>query len=521
MKRIIKVSKFISVLSLFGIAFIACDNDYNSLESDIQGTQNFDTNSDKFAVAAYNKRIKPVQSNNLSSHFMGIYIDDIYGETISNIITQTVPANTYYNPVFGDNPKVESVYLTIPYYSTVRQVNENATLYNLDSLYGSNPIKLSIYRSNYYLRDYNPNSNDVDPQIYYTNNSEFDINTQADLLYENLSFIPNDAEIPVEEEDEDGVMQVVDRLKPSLHVELLNTNEFWDNLLFSKEGKPELSNANNFTEYFRGLYFKSESTFPGYANSIMLDFLSSAANVTVNYSNDGEGGARVNKKFVMNFKGNRASTITVNPITNALLNNANNNADLINGDETLYLKGAEGAIAVVNLFNNPTVLDEFNLLYKDANGKPSRLINEANLIFYVDQTKTSNLTKDQDPQRVILYDMKNNVPIVDYLFDLTTNTTNPGLSKLEHSSPLQRDSNGKGLKYKLRITEHLNNILLRDSTNFKLGLYLTANINEIDNAIILNEDSLEGIPVGTVITQKGTVLHGSSLNVPENKRVQL
>src|SRR5690606_10098169 len=72
-----------------------------------------------------------------------------------------------------------------------------------------------------------------------------------------------------------------------------------------------------------------------------------------------------------------------------------------------------------------------------------------------------------------------------------------------------------------RLTEHLNNILLRDSTNFQLGLYLTSNMNEISNSFVLNDGILDGIPVGTALSQKGTVLYGSNENVSEDKRVQL
>ena len=172
-------------------------------------------------------------------------------------------------------------------------------------------------------------------------------------------------------------------------------------------------------------------------------------------------------------------------------------------------------------------MDEFNLLYKDANGNPSRLINEANLIFYVDDLASSLLIDDDDankkqqPNRVILYDIKNNTPIVDYFYDLTTNTTNPINSKLNYSSILERDGNEKGVKYKIRLTEHLNNILLRDSTNFQLGLYITSNINEISNSYVLNDGIIDGIPVGTGLSPKGTILYGSNENVPEDKRVQL
>lgn len=530
MKKFIKTCKFIGVLSITSLAFIACQNDYNSLESDIEGIENFDTNSDKFAVVAYNKRVKPIQTNNFPSNFLGIYTDPIYGNTTNEIITQVVPTSTNFDPDFGTDPEFTHAYLTIPYYSKEVESTTEEAAYNIDSLYGNKPIKLSIYRSNYFLRDYDPAAEDADPQIYYSNNNEFDSpGNLGELLYFNPDFEASDSEQIIYEEDENGQDEEVSRIPPSLRVELLNPNDdFWETLLFDKQGMPELSNANNFKDYFRGLYFKVEladGEMEGQA--FMLNFLSSAASLTVYYNNWVDGEIVRNNKFTMNFRGNRASTITLDPIATSLLDNANNSADTTNGDTSLYLKGGEGSIAVVNLFQDQAELDEFNLLYKDANGNPSRLINEANLIFYVDDVASSLLIDDDDenkkqqPNRVILYDIKNNTPIVDYFYDLTTNTTNPINSKLNYSSILERDGNEKGVKYKIRLTEHLNNILLRDSTNFQLGLYITSNINEISNSYVLNDGILDGIPVGTGLSPKGTILYGSNENVPEDKRVQL
>ncbi|MFL0353333.1 DUF4270 domain-containing protein [Xanthomarina sp. GH4-25] len=522
MKRKIKAFKFLGILALTLCTVLACENDYNSLNSDIQGIQNFETNKDKFAVVAYNKRVRPTQTNNIPSNFLGIYYDQIYAGTINNIITQVVPRN--YNPSFGTNPVFKHAYLTIPYYSSVSSTSGDETYYDLDSLYGNTPIKLSIYRSNYFLRDFNPATDDVDPQYYYSNNDEFGIDSNlGTLLYEDLAFKPSNNEQIIYEDDEQGTPIEVNRISPSLYVELENPGgDYWKTLFFDKEGMPELSNPNNFKDYFRGLYFKVEPIDPNAGSAILLNFNSSAANLTIYYDNEDENGELVlNNKFIMNFRANRASTMTADPLTTSLLNNLNDTADKVNGDQQLYLKGGEGSIAVVNLFEDPAVLDEFNALYKDNNGNPARLINEANLVFYVDQDVTDVLDENQEPNRVFLYDIKNNIPIVDYFYDSTTNTTDPIESKLNYSSALEKDASGKGVKYKIKLTEHLNNILLRDSTNFQLGLYLTTNINEISNSTILNDDILEGIPAGTVLSQKGTVLHGSNQNVPEDKRVQL
>ena len=527
MKRKIEALKFLGTLTLVLFAFIACENDYHSLESDIQGINNFYTDSDVFPIVAYNKKLNPVQTNGLPSQFLGVYTDLIYGQSVTNVISQVYPTNSiYYSPDFGLNPEFKRAYLTIPFHS--QEIGDN--VYELDSFFGTSPVKLSIYRTTYFLRDYNPVEEDIDPQLYYSNNFDID-NYLGELLYEDDNFIPTVSEFPIEEEDEDGILEEVSNVSPGLNFLLYNPNDdFWETLLFEKQGMPELSNPNNFKDYFRGLYFKIEAV-NGEGNTIMVDFESSAASLTVYYNNEVEildENDQVidveivrNNKYLMNFKGANRASITYKDPSNTVIDDANNNADLINGDQNLYLKGGEGSIAVVNLFEDQSVLDEFKLLYKDNDGNPSRLINEANLIFYVDQTATIDVLEDQEPNRVILYDLRNNVPIIDFFLDLTTNTTNPIDSKLNYSSILERDAGGNGIKYKVRLTEHLNNILLRDSTNFKLGLYLTTNINEISRADILDEDELESIPMGTILAPKGTVLHGSNLNVPEEKRVQL
>ena len=41
------------------------------------------------------------------------------------------------------------------------------------------------------------------------------------------------------------------------------------------------------------------------------------------------------------------------------------------------------------------------------------IINEANLVFYVDQ----DACEENEPDRLILYDLKNNTPIIDYFLD--------------------------------------------------------------------------------------------------------
>ncbi|RBP34833.1 uncharacterized protein DUF4270 [Oceanihabitans sediminis] len=514
MKKTFKALKITSTLLFITIAFIGCDKDFTNIDSDIKGSENFNTPSIRFPVLTYNQKLNPVQTNNLSSNLLGVYKDPIYGFTTANVVTQVLPNG--YNPDFGTNAAIDSVMLIIPYHSKKEFDASGESEYKIDSLFGDVPIKLEVFKNNYFLRDLNP-ENIEEFQKYYSNGNGITFD-ESTLLFKDEQFIASDDEIDTDLSEEGEEL-----IAPSLY---LNTTDiaFWEDLL--KVGDtlthPELSNSNNFKDYFRGLYFKT-SLIDGadFGNMTLLDF--SKAKIQVKYTTDGteiddEGNPiRVPKVFNLNFIGNRFN-IFKNDQTNTVIADADASANTTDGDEKLYLKGGEGSMAIIDLFKgNITVNGVEQDAYEYFKSKKDKwLINEANIVFHVDQT--AGLNKDFQPERVILYDLKNDAALVDYYMDVA-DVNNPRSSKSFHSTVLERDSDGNGVKYKVRMTEHLNNILLKDSTNLKLGLMVTTNINELFNYSIL--DSEEKITSGSVMSPKGTVLHGGNINVAENKRIQL
>jgi hypothetical protein len=128
-----------------------------------------------------------------------------------------------------------------------------------------------------------------------------------------------------------------------------------------------------------------------------------------------------------------------------------------------------------------------------------------------------------------VYDIENKLPLTDYVFDVTNNSL-PSLSKTTHLGPLQRvddEPNGQGIKYKLRITNHINNLLLRDSTNVELGLAVALNVNsenpltrQNQQEVLDNENPQLMVPISSVMSPKGTILHGNATE-DESKRVYL
>lgn len=532
MKKIKIALKNGALLALLISSFIACDKDFSTIGADILGADNFTTASEKYQVITYNKKLDPVQTNNLPVNYLGFYNDPIsqFGSTTANFASQM--SASALDPTFGDNVVLDSVILTVPYFSTATTVDENGTtLYELDSVFGTNPINLSIYENTFFLRDFDPNASFDAPQNYYADRSTSDTDIIGESLLEGQliesipNFVPSNDQIILT--DADG--EVTERLTPALRIPL--DNDFWQQKILDKEGEPELSNQNNFNDYFRGIYFKAEAiTTTSGGTMALINFTSTNANITLYYTRDSSvnTGERDNATYALTFSGNR-----VNFLSNDNLNLPfTDEGDPTNGDANLYLKGGQGSMAVVNLFGGDDngLSTDFNnfkddFVETDVEGnfvKSKRLVNEANLVFHVDQS----IVQGEEPNRIFIYDMNNNLPLSDYFLD-TSNATLTDFSIINHLGRLQRvddEPEGEGIKYKIRLTEHINNILLRDSTNVKLGLVVSGNVNLESNTSHFNvrtdNTQFDRLPVSSIITPRGTVLYGNNI-IDDEKKVSL
>ena len=540
MNKIKFALKNIAVLALLISSFIACDKDYATVGSDIIGENDFNTRSTKeYSVIAYTNPLEPIQTNNLPINYIGAYKDPIYGLTTASFVTQI--GSNLLNPDFGEKVTIDSVIMTLPYFSTRVELNaEGETTYKLDSVFGNGLINLSIYENKYFLSSVDPGAEFDSPLVYFSNKMTststinpsilegpsipfYSSNTNPPTnIIEN--FKPSDKEIKLKKDGE-----ISERLAPALRVRLDTT--FWHHKIIAKQqGDPELSNANNFNNYFRGIYFKAEAV-TNNGSMALLNLGSAGANVTIFYTKDPftEGAPRVQTSYIMTFSGNKINFLENEFEAPILQGNA------VTGDEKLYLKGAEGATAVVDLFKSGNYDDGFSpdfMAFKnkfvetDSDGKfvkSRRLVNEANLIFYVDQS----IVSQELPQRIYLYDLTNNTPLIDYYMDLA-NTSVPNNSKINHLGPLQREGNsstGAGVKYKIKITEHINSLLMKDSTNVKLGLAISGNVN-LEGAVpqykILTSDLdlVKKVPISSIVSPRGIVLYGNN-TTDETKKLQL
>ena len=353
-----------------------------------------------------------------------------------------------------------------------------------------------------------------------------------EIIINNNGYVLSD----VNDIDDDGNKTVLQTQTPGIRVMLDPT--FWQNKIIDKEGDAVLSNQNNFLNYFKGLYFKAEAI-NNEGSFLILDASSSNANITIYYkkltSATDDGTDTDTSSYVLNFGPNRINFYDNNFTTPI------DSGEPTTGESKIYLKGGEGSIAGIKLFNGEDLDDapELNtfenfkneFVVTDEDGKfvsSKRLVNEANLVFYVDrnQLDMANEVSDNEPNRLYLYDMDNKTPLIDYFLD-ATNTSLPSFSKYSHLGILERDESNddKGVKYKLRITEHINNLLVRDSTNVELGLAVSLSVNLENSTLGLTQKKVQNsndftVPIGSILTPRGTILHGNS-SEDETKRVYL
>lgn len=565
-------SFFKKILLIATVAlFYSCDKEFNSIGDDIIGDSNFDLDSTSYKVNTYNQKVTPVASNNLPINALGIYDNPVFGETVANFNTQV--ALESYSPTFGAGVVIDSVTLNIPYFSTAKSITDKGeTIYELDSIYGppTGKIKLSVYESGIYLNNYNANNYDISK--FYNTDRNTDFQTKAEALgqrlndlenstkSENDKFFFNSKEIKETTPKTETAAEVVKRIKPEMRLHL-NKDFFKAKIFDAPAGK--LASEDVFKNYFRGLYFKVEKTTddkeqPVSGRMAMINFR--AGKITVFYKSIKPSTATPpviemeSKTLVINL-GNTANTTNVNTVS--LLEESNPKSDYTTAtakdetpDEKLYLKGGQGSMAVIELFdktdlgrykdngdweNTPnSVPDELDEIRNNVTSK-RWLANEANLVFTIDSQKMASLigtdptTAAREPGRIYLYDLTNNTILSDYSADRSTSLNGDAKkSRTVFNGLINIDATSKrGTTYKLRITNHIRNLIKNtDVTNVKLGLVVTESIDitasaKLDKTV---ESTISEIPTASVMSPLGTVLYGG--NIPEGapnyaKRVKL
>lgn len=525
----------------------SCDKDFNTIGSDIVDDNYFNFEKAEYEVKAEDEITGAVQSNNLELNSLGVYTNGVFGKSVSHFVTQLDIPSTGKN--FGVNQQIDSVWLYVPIFSEETGTDsEGVKTYRRKSVYGGDQkFRLKIYENGYYLGEYDPNDpqgvarhysdekakvennkrghdglggsvlngmylNDSDDQ---SENLQFWFDPKEHVIYktDGLGQYVNSSGVVLDDQNDISSRVVVERFTPGIWVNL-NKEFFKKRILQAPTDK--LQNSNAFKEYFRGLYFQVEEISSGQGAKAVLDF--SKGFVRIEYSaeydldnNPETAPVRQDKTFRMGLKGNTINffdTDFVLPVSS----------------DRLYLNGGSGSVAYIDVFGEDG---------PDEGTKPDNLediiekkwlINEANLTFYIDNSASMMGMSTYEPGRIYLFDAKNRKPIADYYADASVNSSDPKLNKKGYGGIIQKDVTERGVKYKIRITEYLKSCIKNaDSTNYKLGLVVTENINTISNAYLKplsGQQPQSLIPVSSVINPLGTILH-SPTSTETDKRLKL
>ena len=546
-------SFFRALLLLVSIlVFASCDKDYNEIGDALIGENHFDLDKYTSNVVAYNEKITPIQSENLAVNALGIYDNPAFGKTTANFTTQLTLASV--GPEIGANPVIDSVYIEVPYFvdaTKTTPITAGGNTYQLDSIYGEPKakIKLSVFESGLYMRDKDPVGGFQEAQKYFTDqNVDFDnlkvgvrLNDNANTA-QNDEFFYNSAQRNLTTTDAAGKKTNVYSV-PAMRLKL-NSTFFKTKIIQAPSGK--LATNDIFKEYFRGLYFKVERSGTDAGSLAMINF--GKGTITINYTEDLSTTVgtvvtvtRVPKSIVLNMSGNTVSLLE-NSNPNPVYETAINSPDRVLGDDKLYLKGGEGSLAVVELFDKTDVKgwdkatksfvtgtnkisDELEDLRHPADGKKI-LINHADIVFNID---ASTLANSYEPDRIYLYDFTNSNALIDYFTAVAT--TEKRTSKFMFGGFMQRDASSvkvakRGISYKINITNHIRNLIASDdATNIKLGVVVTEDINNAtSNKLEASNAFISQAPKASVMNPLGTVLYGgksTSTNPLEDKRLKL
>ncbi len=535
-KKFVVVTKYLSLTALILIGVLSCEKDFKNVGVNIVDNNIFSTDKYTSEVVAYSDSIERNQTNGLTKYLIGVQRDAVFGKLEASLVTQL--SLTENNPDFGTNAVIDSVIVDIPYFATLDGTqtdvdDNNVPKFVLDSVWttGNGTFQLNIFELGTYLNRLNPD-NPTETQKYFSDDSFIKTNPLSPLYSSLIAPNENDTMLVVKRfkypnyPDLFGkVLYQTDTIKkttlaPSLKIPFdkdVIKVIFQDNA----SGNDFASNSN-FQHYFRGLYF--EALEDNQNNATLMNLAMSDASLTIYYSNDVEKDegededldgngvtgeenvtVRTPESFVFPFTGVKSNLYQRDDSASDFENNIVA-IDPINGEEQLFVHGAEGSIAIIKLFgedaNGNEIPDELETIKTE-----NWLINDAKITVYIDQNNTTNWT----PSRLYLYAIGNEDDEDD-----TQLTDAMPQSISDIGGWLGEDSEGTPEKFVFHITDFMSELIKPDSevVLHDLGIKVF-DTHDIPNQQIATDTILKNYNTNP----KGLVLKGNLPNT-ENNRIK-
>jgi len=496
--KVVNALKYLGLCSIVFFTIISCEKEIETIGVNLVDNNNFSTNKDTSEVITTNEDILRVPASGIDQYLLGVYSDNEFGTLKASIVSQLGLPVTDDDYNYGTNYGIDSVLMVIPYQSTksAEKYTDGKPKFSLDSIFGDKDVafQLGIYELKTFLNTLDPNDPSK-PAIYYSD-KEFQ-KGDAPFYSGNFKVNPNDTVSYIKRYMPNGVTTYkIDTVKatdksPSIRIPL-NENLIKQIFVDNAAGA-EFQSLDAFQHYFRGFYIEAAALTSNKAHLISLNMTN--AKMIIYYSKDEDEGAtvdlngnKINGELGVRTKHNYEfafGAIKSNVLKRDL-------APHQSGENRLYVQGAAGSLATIELFKNENLID-----LQDNNW----LINDANLIFYVDQSAASNIA----PEQLFIYNYTENLQFTDVMTE--------GIDAV--GGKLERDDNGKPYRYVFKITDYISRLLKTDEALelVKIGLKVY-NPSDIPSAITdvkIREYSW---------TPKGVVLYGQDPSFGD-KRVKL
>ena len=531
----VTIFKNIGLGLMFLIGIVSCEKDFEDIAIDLIDNRTFSVGVDTIDIIAYskNRESSRVDNNEFSKQpmsLLGVNQDPVFGYLKSDLISQI------YLPIlgvdFGENAVIDLVVLDIPYFATrdgeqdaidpitgeiIKDDDGNPIQvpnFKLDSIYGNTDQKfnISVNELGTFLNTLDP-ENPFKKMVYYSDkdyllkdqlfSGDFIANRNDTVLYVNR-------ELVIIGEDEEGnpihdmdTIKAVD-LIPSMKFYL--DDNFFKNRFIDHQNSSDFDSNDSFVQYFRGLYINANGL-----DGALMNLSTINAKMIIYYTNDiiqneadgedlnnngvtGEDDVVVKTKQTMNFSflGVRTGKY-IRDYNRPEILNALTNPNTIDGEQKLYIQGAGGSEAIIDLFPDNTLEELRNKNW---------LINEANITIYLDGDQS------EVPSKLFLYNYDYN----SILSDLYSFNFGPEV----FGGKLEYDDDGKPERYKFRITQYISEILNSDNPKAPSKLALKNH---------LSTDDIDVVAFDTLVNDfnwipKGVVLKGN-LPKTDTKKIQL
>ena len=407
--------------------------------------------------------------------------------------------------------------------------SENS-VYDIDSIYGNrnSEFTLQIHELTYYLNDYDPLTNFQSAQTYYSNRDYYSEGFVGETLFDGtiklnfdeirFYYKEDDPDTP----DIDETTQVETRLTPRLRIPL--DPNFFQEKLIDLEGTESLLSEVSYKKEMRGLLIRGEN----FSDNLymLLDIQNAEIKVSYEFKDNNTQGTLEDltddtiEILERNFSLSLGGTF-LNVLKNGVFESSINKriVDSKNNIPTdkLFIQSSR-LHGKIRLFSNedPNENEQLNSIRNE-----NLLVNQANLIFYVDPETSVEKYK---AQRLYLFNLNNGAPVIDYFSDGSTSNFGTNSNKGVFGGKLELDENGKPYQYKFNLTNHISNIIRNDSLNYDLGMTVTANIDTPFVISAINQDEGKEIryPLASTLNPLGTILIGSNPDSLQfDKRVRL